>query len=290
MLEFLGLEQEAMEVVLACILIGAAVGLQMGALSAYGESSEEKTPPGRIVFLVICILAGVIGLLIGALPAIALFFTFQWKSLLGALFQGAIVLAVTYFISKRVVTRSRRRKYMRNPIVREAVAFCKQHNIVGIQCFPSGLRFFKKIEHPDYCKADIHAEKSPDKETCYSYRDNWKIPKAWSAYDMPSSYAGTIRFSDRGYPDVPDLPMFAGALAKSLGSFDYAVHRHTVQYDTVTYSGNTRTTTHNITVLHDDCFVYSKTACRDTKRQWKQQGLIQKNETAKPAQKPNSWE
>ena len=290
-LEFLGLEEEAMQLILSCIVIGIALGAQLGAIFAYGKNTGGKVSVGQIVFLVICILAGLVALFTGAIPAILLFFTFQWKTLFGAVIQGAIAGVPAYFIARAIVLRHRRGKYMRNPVVKEAVAFCKANNIVGIQCFNRRLRFFKVIEDPGYCKRDVSHVKKESKYTATMYQESWTRPDSWVAYDSPASYAGEIVFSERGYPNVPDLPMFASALAKKLPGFDYAEHDHRVQYDTVSYSGNTKTTTHNIILLNQDCFVFSKKALRETKKEWHEKGWDKPLEEEKSVKtKAKSWE
>ena len=292
MLEFLGLEDEAMKVLVSCIILGAVIGIQSGILSADTKGSEGKVKAGPVIFLVICILAGVYALFTGFLPAVVLFFTFQWKALLWCVFLGLTVAAVTFFIGNRVVQWGRRRKYMRNPIIREAVEFCRKNEIVGIQCFDDSLRFFQKLEDPDYCRSSVRVEKKKDASESEEYQKNWSREESWIAYDRPLSYVGTLKFADRDYPNVPDLPMFASALARKAKGFGYARHFHSVQYDTVSYSGNTRTTTHHITVLHSDCFVYNRAACRRCKREWKKLGLNRRKRTEKVAlvKKPNTWE
>lgn len=289
MLEFLGLEDEAIKVVISFIILGAVLGVQAGILSANTNSDEKKVKVGSIVFLVICILAGAYAFLSGILPAIALFFTFQWKALLGGLFQGSIVAAVTFWIGNRAVIRSRRKKYMRNPIVKETVAYCKQNDIVGIQCFDDRLRFFKKLEDPNYCKTSINKEKKENAAQALEYQKNWSRPECFVAYDYPLSLYGTLKFRDRDYPNLPDLPMFASVLARKLGGFGYATHYHSVQYDTVAYGAGTKTTTHHITVLHSDCFVYKRKAYREKKKAWKELGLNKKPEKPTPVKK-NTWE
>ena len=296
MLDFLGLREEAASVLMGCILMGIALGIQMGAMEGYEKkdetNNESKATAGQIILLVLCIILGIAGFLMGILPGFVLFFTFQWKYILGAIFAGVIALIPVYFLSKLAVLRGRRAKYMRNPIVKDAARFCKEHNVVGIQCFVDRMLFFTKIEDPRYCKKDIHLEKTASESLWTQYQGSWQKPAAWAAFHHQTvSCVRVIRFADMGYPKVPDLSMFASALAKKLG-FTYAQHSHRVQYDSVSWSGNTRTTTHNIAILHEDCFVYSPKAYRTCLQAWKQAGLLQKEKPApeKPVEKPKSWE
>ncbi len=290
-LDFLGLEQEAVRLFIGCIILGLALGALLGALSGYGKNTNNRASTGQIVFLVICIVVGIAGLIIGAIPGILLFFTFQWKTIFIGLVQGVIAAVPPYFIAKSTVRSHRRRKYMRNPIIKEAVAYCKQKGIVGIQCFADRLRYFKAIENPGYCKNDMKIVKRESAYLAKCYQEQWSWPDSWVGYENAGSFAGELKFSDRGYPRVPDLPMFASALAKKLGGFDYAEHNHSVQHDTVTYGGNTKTTTHNIVVLHNDCFVFSRTAYRKAKKEWKRLGLDQPIKEEKPVKtEAKTWE
>ena len=167
-----------------------------------------------------------------------------------------------------------------------------RNHVVGIQCFADGMRFFTKIEHPGYCKKDVHLEVKQTREQWEDYKENWERPESWVAYHHQTlSCIRVIRFADQGYPHVPDLSMFASALAKKLG-FAYAQHSRRVKYDTVSWSGSTRTTTHNIAILHEDCFVYSPKAYHTCLQEWKRTGLLQKEKPApeNPENKPKTWE
>lgn len=296
MLEFLGLEDEAVRVLWGCVLIGIALGIEIGVQAGSGKKSdsdeEAKASVGQIIFLVFCILIGAVGLLMGIIPGILLFFTFQWKYLIGAIFAGVITVIATYFLARAVTLNGRRAKYMRNPIIREAAEFCRQNNIVAIQCFPDGMRFFTVLAHPGYCKKDVHLEIKTTEDQWTQYKQDWKRPEAWAAYDHSAGCIKVLRFAERNYPNVPDLPMFASALAKKLGGFTYAQHSHKVQYDSVSFSVNTKTTTHNIAILHEDCFVYSIKAYREAVREWDRRGIAIEPKPEKPAvpQKTNTWE
>ena len=289
MLEFLGLTDEAFEVVISCVIMGLALGAQLGALSAYKKSTDQKATTGQIVFLVICILVGGIGFLVGILPAILLFFTFQWAAILAALFQGGIVVFLAYLIARHIVLNIRIKKYMKNPITVEAVKFCKEHDIVGIQCFIDRLRFFNKLEDPDYCNPSIRTIRRETEAQASQAEAEWERPSAAAAYDRPDSYMGTLTFSERGYPNLPDLPVFARALAKSLG-FGHAEHRHSILYDTVRYSGNTRYVTHNTVRLMYDCFVFSRAAKLKKDLAWKKPKKAPKVKKPEPIEKPTTWE
>jgi len=288
MLEFLGLEEEAMRVVLGCILIGIPVGVQVGISIAYGSREPDQVTLGQKFFLAACILMGVVGLFAGAWPAIILFFTFQWKSLLIALFLGATAGAIALFITWPAGVQRRRRKYQRTPVMQEVARFCLENDIVAIQCFSGHLRFFKELQDPDYCAASLHKEQKETAAEASAYQANWQKPEAARSYE--GKHVSVLRFADRDYPDVPDLDIFAGALAQMLPGFRHVSHYHSVQYDTVSYSVNTRTTTHNITVLWEDRLVFSQQAYRARQKDWAKLGKADKPERADPTPKPNSWE
>ena len=297
MLDILGLDKEALRVLWGCVIMGIALGIETGALAGQGKKIEyndnAKATAGDIVLLVFCILLGVVGFLMGILPGIVLFFTFQWKYILGAIFAGILVWALVFFLMRAIVLAGRKAKYMRNPIVTEAVAFCKQNQVVGVQCFVDGMRFFTEIAHPHFCKKEVTSETVNSFESWSSYKQNWKRPAHWEAYDRSPHCIRVLRFADHGYNNVPDLEMFAKTIAKKL-QFSCVEHSDRVQYDSVTTTATTRTTTHNIAILHQDFFVYCPKAHRRTVADWENRGLLFKPVQEKPAEKPaprkKDWE
>lgn len=289
MLEFLGLTDEAIKVIIGCGIMGAALGSQLGALSAYNRATRDQVTKGKIAYLVICILIGGIGFLYGILPGILLFFTFQWAAILGAIFQGCIIGLGAFYITRAIVLNYRRRKYMKNPVVLEAVEFCKKNNVVGIQCFSEGLRFFTKLEDPRYCRPSYSSPIKGD-IIAVSYKAEWEKPEASEAYDNADSHIGTLRFADRDYPNVPELRVFASALAKKLGAYGHAEHYHAVRYDTVRYGGNTKYITHHTDILLHDCLVFNRAALLKRKLEWKKTPPKPKKKKPEPAQKPTTWE
>ena len=74
MLDFLGLEEEALRVLWSCIIMGIALGIETGALAGASKKIEfnnnAKATTGEIVLLVFCILLGVVGMaaMIGNYP------------------------------------------------------------------------------------------------------------------------------------------------------------------------------------------------------------------------------
>ena len=297
MLEFLGLEEEVMRVLWGCIIMGIALGIETGALAGNSKKSDSgsdaKASVGQIILLVFCILLGAIGFFVGILPGIVLFFTFQWKYILGAILAGVIVCVPIYFLVRAIVLAGRKAKYLRNPIIAEAVAFCKQNNIVGVQCFANGIRFFTAIEHPQFCKKEASLINVDSFAYWNTYQQTWKCPAHWAAFDNSPNCIKELRFADHGYNNVPDLEMFAKALAQKL-HFSYAEHSHRVQYDSVTTTASTRTTTHNIAILHEDFFVYSPKAHRRTVADWENRGQLTKpepnNSPQKTTPKKKDWE
>lgn len=288
MLEFLGLEEEASRVILCFLIIGISVGLPSGGVSASGRKKDDgKTPVVMVIGMVIAVIA----FLVGLLPGIVLFFTFQWNVLLGGLFLALAAGAVCFGLGYFVVLSHRKGKYKRNPIMKEAVAYCRRSGVVGVQCFGDRLRFHKELADADYCKTDTHMEMRANLDQSVDYQTHWTRPDSWIAYDQSSGYAGDLTFAKRDYPDIPDLELFAKVLASRLGGCGIATHTRSVQYDTVTRTAGTTTRTHHITHLYRDCFVYKKSACRRLREQQAQrEKALRATAPAVPVKKENTWE
>lgn len=285
MLEFLGLEEEATRVLICFAVLGAASMLPMGCAAASGDGESGKQQYGGILLMVICGVLGIGAFVMGILPAIVLFFTFQWKTLLIGVFYAILTGSAGYGLGYWRTMSGRKRKYRKNPIMQEAVAYCKQNGIVAVQCFDDRIRFFRDLENREYCESHVDTHKAADILASNSFRKGWTRPASWCAYDRPQSFAGDIVFADRGWPKIPDLNLFAKVLAKQLGGCRVAEHTQRDQYDTSRLEGNTRITTHNITIMYRDCFVYKKAAL-DSKYP-----PAPKQESRKAKQpRGNSWE
>ena len=282
MLEFLGLQKEAHTVTVALILIFGAIGLALGRSLA-----EQK---GKLTAFIngFSAVAGVAGLIKGFGPAIKLFFTFQWGVLLKGTFLGVLVGAALGFPVYYLSIAARKRKYRKNPVLQEAANYCRSHNIVGIQCFRDSLRFFNALENEEYCSSEnktVHELSARNGQI--TERQDLR-PDSWKAYDAPKSYQATLKFSDRGYPELPDVQLFAEVLAGELKGFSYASHSTSVQYNYTRFNKDTGQTEHvdHTTQSYFDCFVYSKKALSDLKAQ----NASARKEREKAAGKPNTWE
>jgi len=260
MLEFLGLEKEATQVLICFAVIGFACMLPLGCAAASGDTESEKGKYGGVVLMVICAILGIGAVIMGILPAIALFFTFQWKTLITGVFYALLTGAAGYGLGYCGTMSSRKRKYAKNPIMKEAVAYCRENGIVAVQCFDDRIRFFRDLENREYCESYTNTHMAADILASNSFKKGWTRPAAWCDYDRPRSFAGAIIFADRDWPRIPDLDLFAKVLAKQLGGCRVAEHIQRDQYDTTKLEGNTRTTTHHITLLYSDRFVYKKAA------------------------------
>ena len=287
MLEFLGLKEEAARVLICFAVIGFSCMLPLGCAAASGETQDKKKEYGGIVLVVLCAVAGIGATIIGILPAIALFFTFQWKTLITGIFYALLTGALGYGLGYGSTMRSRKRSYRKNPIMKEAVAFCKKNGIVAVQCFDDRIRFFRDLENGGYCESYNDKHIVSDITASMDFQRTWTRPAAWCDYDRPNSYAGTIVFAERDWPKIPDLDLFARVLAKSLGGCGVASHVQSVQYDTSRWEGSTHVTTHNITHMYSDRFVYKKSVYNTRFRAHEKQ----KRQEPKVRQpKGNSWE
>lgn len=280
MLEFLGMEEEATRVLICLAILGPCIMFPIGTLVASGDKAGKL----NTVVAVICAIVGIAAVVIGILPFIALFFTFQWNVLIKGVFFGILTGAAGYGIGYGTTLSGRKRKYRNNPIMKEAVAFSKKNQIVAVQCFENRLRFFLDLENDDYCNGHNDTHMVSNVRDSAAFQQSWKRPAAWEAYDRAPSYAGTITFADRGWPSIPDLDLFAKVLAEELGGCGVAAHVQNVQYDTVVSTSSSITTTHHITHMYSDRFVYKK-AVRSRKFPKQKQ-----REKKSPEVKTNSWE
>lgn len=279
MLEFLGLQKEAHTVTVALILIFGAIGLAIGRSTAKDKGSLTAFING------FCIVAGVAGLIKGFGPAIKLFFTFQWGVMLKGAFLGILAGAALGIPTYLVSMAFRRMRFRKNPVLQEAVAYCRSNNIVGIQCYGKYLRFFSALENEQYCKGEnkvIHELTAAEGRRTESADLR---PVSWKAYDKAPSYQGTLVFADRGYPELPDPGFFADMLARELGGFGCAHHSISVQYNYTRFNKDTGHTEHvdHTTHTYFDYFVYSKKALADLRKKNKPKETA----VAKPT---NKWE
>ncbi len=280
-----GYQAHIFRVFVSLIILGITIGAQSGAFSAQGDRTDKRISAGAIVLLVLSILIEIAAFIFGISSFVSLFFAFYWKTLLiaiiAALIPGIISGLIAYWITRAL----RKRRYMRNPLVNEVVAFCKQHNVVGVQCFPEGLRFFTQISNSDYCKSEVHTEEVLDEVAANLYKATWNHSGRYPD-ENSAGFIGSLNFAARGYPNLTSLPIFAAALAKKLGDCGYASHEQKVCYDTRSYGYSTTTVTHHIILFYKDCFVYDRKSYREAKT------INNKLKASQKAaeEKKNTWE
>ncbi len=256
MLEFLGLQAEANQIMVTTLIIAGLIGFALGGSMANGEKTTKFWKVSNIISAII----GILLVIFGAIPAIKLFFTFQWAYLLRPVFIGIPVGIVTFCLGFFPSNAARKRKYRRNPVMREALEFCRENRVVAVQCFEDRLRFFNDLVNEDYCRPYSNTYEASNGAASYTFQSSWQRPKSWQEYDNPPCLVGVLSFAERNYPNLPDLGFFAQVLAKELGGCEMVAHNQTTKYDTTTYKDGNKTITHYTTWLYKDCFVYKKSA------------------------------
>ena len=289
MLDFLGLKYEAELVVWFCVLGGTLAGMGYGLLSVNGKGWREKLWTVLAwVFIGLAIIAGGLACVAGFI----LLITFKWGQLFKALLIGGAVGGVLYLILRGVFANIRLSKYRRNPLMKEIVEFCKKNGVVGIQCFSDGVRFFTALENGEYCREDRKVEHVENAKNAASIEQMDLRPNAWKAYDNPPSLLKELKFADRDYPNLPDVEMFARALASALGGCGVAHHSTAVGYRYTRFNGTTgnRDLVSHTTYTYQDQFVYKKSALRKIKKGRKQQDRQAAALRAAEEKKANRWE
>ncbi len=284
-IQFLDMEYEILQVFL-CWCGAAVLGLW-----AFGkvEDREFKPAVGTAVIFWIQFGAALVLILLSILPAIALFFLFQWGPLLLCLIYAGLLGTGAYFLSRYLARRKRRRKYYKNPIFREALDYCRNHEVVAVQCFRNRVGFFTDIPNVAYCQRHHDEIKSVNYNSSLRNQKEWVRPAAWTATDSPECYIGTIAFEQQGYEDLPDLEIFAEALCKKLPGFDMAEHYQAVSYTTESYADVTKTITNHITVIYHDFFLFSKKR-RDQLKKVQEKDKATVEEYRFQAPKKKNWE
>jgi hypothetical protein len=265
MLDFLGLTDEANRLVI-CAVIAGFVGMIPGGVAMAG-AKINKIVNG------LCISVCCIAILVGLWPAVVLFFTFQWAVLLKALFFALLAGAVTGIPGFLIANGKRKKVYRNNPVMKEVVSYCKDNNIVGIQCYPDRLRFFSGLDSVEYCKSDNY-ETYDDSYKANSYASR---EKKWSPRDNDRHLKATFFFAQRGYPDLPDVSIFAEVLAQSLGGCRVVTHTESFKRDYFRYDKSTdkKELVHETNILYKDHFVYKTSALT----------ALQKDKSKKEAQR-----
>lgn len=249
--DLFGLKEEGSIMVLALVAAGFFLSIG-GSRTLVYQNSEEDLDKFSIVMLFLAAAAGTVA----CIPGFIMLITFKLKQIVTALLIAAAIDALLFFIVYTIIFRFRMAKYMLNPVTREVLAFAKQNNVVGIQCFVDGVRFYSVLENADYCKSESKTENRYNYVDFTADQSNPPRPTGFKAYMESSNSLGILRFADRGYPNLPDPAFFGKVLAKKLRGFDSAYHTVTLNFDQV----STNKIVHNICHVHRDSFVYKKSA------------------------------
>lgn len=289
MLEFLGMESEANTLV-TCFMI---LGLSIGIISGYiGGSKDSGGGILGIILYILCGISGVIAFIKGLGPGIALFFTFQWGIMLKGLFLGILIGLISGFIFYKLLISMRIKKYARNPLMKEIVLFCKERHIVGVLCYKKELFFFTDLANAALCESEHRAMTAINHKDSLNLQASYTGPKGLAQLQQSASCVGKILLSERNYPDIPDLNIFAKALAKKWKDCKIASHSAHVSYKTTKYDTNRKAyvTTDYITHLYDDAFVFKRNIYRHIKKQEKTNQQIQNKLAKENAKHENKWE
>ena len=266
MLDFLNLKEEGEMLILFTVLAGILGGIAYGLIMASG--GERKDLPRKIfgwIFAVLAVPACGLALVAGFIQLI----TFRWGQLLKSAIIGGGLGIGLFCLFGNILFMMRRRRFLRNGLMQEILHYCKTNNIVGIQCFPDRARFFTALENEEYCRSEQKRSHVQNAKDAADYENTDMRPGSWKAYDNPPSLVGILKFSDRDYPEVPDVSLFATALAQGLGGCGVASHGTSVHY---TYrrhnvsTGQTEWVKHT-THTYQDHFVYKKKALKALKQE-----------------------
>lgn len=266
MLDFLNLKEEGEMLIIFTVLTGILCGIAYGLIMSAGK--EKSVLPRRYfgwIFAVLAVPACGLALVAGFMQLI----TFRWGQLLKSVIIGGGVGMGLFCLVCIMLFRLRRVRFLRKALMREILRYCRANNIVGVQCFRDRVRFFTALENAEYCQSEQKRQHVQNYQEAASCENTDMRPGTWKAYDNPPSLAGTLKFSDRNYPELPDLGLFAAALAQGLGGCGVAIHGTSVHY---TYqrrnvsNGRTEWVNHT-THTYQDQFVYKKRALKVLKQE-----------------------
>lgn len=249
--DLFGLKEEGSIMVLALVAAGFFLSIG-GSRALVYQNSEEDLDKFSIVMLFLAAAAGTVA----CIPGFIMLITFKLKQIVTALLIAAAIDALLFFIVYTIIFRFRMAKYMLNPVTREVLAFAKQNNVVGIQCFVDGVRFYSVLENADYCKREAKTVNQYSFSAFTAAKADPPRPTGFDDYIKSGNSLGILRFSDRGYPNLPDVSFFGKVLAKKLKGYESAYHSVTLTYD----ESSANKIVHNICHVHRDCFVYKKSA------------------------------
>ena len=247
--DFFGLNEEGSILVLALVVAGffGSIG---GSRVMMTQASDKEMDKFSLITLALAAIAGTIA----CVPGFIMLITFKLKKIVTALLIAGVVDGLMFFIGYNLAFRLRMAKYMRNPVTKEVLDFARKHNVAGIQCFPDGIRFYSALENADYCKRESKIVNEYSYVAFTSAQADPPRPTGFDAYIKSSNSVGILRFSDRGYPNLPDVAFFGKVLAKKLKGYDSAFHSVSLNYD----EKSPGKVVHHICRVHEDCFVFRK--------------------------------
>lgn len=248
-----GINESASILVLMLLATGLVGSFAASRLLVFG-TVHDKTDIFTIVVLVITILLGAAS----GIPMLILLVTFKLKYMVVALLIVAVPVLPFFWLVYSITFGTRMAKYMRNPVTKEVLAFARQHDVAGIQCFVDGVRFYSVLENESYCKSENKTVTRYNQAAFSAAQSNPPRPTGYEDYAKSANSLGILRFSDRGYPNLPDVAFFGKVLAKKLKGYQYACHSVSLNYDE---TSSVKTVRH-ICHVHEDCFVYKKSAMR----------------------------
>lgn len=257
MIEFFGLEEDVVRSFLCFVIIGFAIGIPVGLSVGLKKDSKAAT-----VFNVIGAVISVITLFLSARYLFMLFITFQWKWIILPLLLGIAILVLCFFVFKAVGQGARMGKYKRNPIIKRAVEYCRENDIVAVQCHSEMIRFYRDLKNVEYCSDEKVTRYAAFDYQVDQYLDNDFRPEHWRAYDRFPTPGDDILFADMDYPPLEDIDIFAKALASCLGGCAIAKHESYVEFKGYYVSKKTGIgkRAHHFIYTQNDRFVYKKRA------------------------------
>jgi hypothetical protein len=249
--DFFGLNETGSILVLALVVAGFFLSIG-GSRALVFQDSDKGMGKFTIAMLALTAVAGTVCIV----PGFVLLITFKWNKLLTAVLLAAAVVAPLFWLVYTLTFRLRMAKYMRNPVMKEVLAFARQHDVAGIQCFVDGVRFYSALENADYCKREAKTVNQYSFSAFTAAQADPPRPTGFDDYIKSGNSLGILRFSDRGYPNLPDVSFFGKVLAKKLEGYESAYHSVTLTYD----ESSANKIVHNICRVHEDAFVYKKSA------------------------------
>lgn len=278
MLEILGMQKEAATLTMCLIVMGLAIGIGGGYTYVSGE---KETLFGKILYWG-CIAVSVIAFFWGALPGIALFFTFQWGTWIRGILFGLAAGGAAYGLICLCHRIWRRQKYAGNPLMKQIVRYCRENDIGAVLCLKDRVRFFGTVDYPEYCDSERDSVKTDTSDTYYSTCSSYRVPEVWSQAVNAPSFRGEMIFTQLGYDQLPDVKLFSSVLASKLGGCKVSEHYAEVTwYEEGRWEGNTKTNTNHIGVMYHDFYVFRRKYAAEARRLKREKAAAERRDQRK---------